>query len=177
MKSFKEIRKILAEVAEAQQRSQKDMERIQKSVGEIGNKFGTFTEGLTQQSLRNILSKNYGMDGIWPNAHIRKNGEEIELDILAWANGTTNTSIIVEVKSHLREEDLKQAEKHAARFFDFFPEHRGKKLLVMVACVSSTPGMKERVLKKGMLFIRVADDVFTLDTPPDFQPKDFSKPD
>lgn len=55
-----------------------------------------------------------------------KRGKHIELDVLAYANGEVNTAIVVEVKSHARQESIGQLISHLQRFREFFPEHGEK---------------------------------------------------
>jgi adenosyl cobinamide kinase/adenosyl cobinamide phosphate guanylyltransferase len=57
------------------------------------------------------------------------------LDGLAFSNGTKNRVLIMEVKSHLREEVIKQIERHAERFPEVWPEHKNKMLNFLVAFV------------------------------------------
>lgn len=59
---------------------------------------------------------------------IAKNGQHLEIDVLAYANGDINAAYVVEVKSHLREEHIEQLLNILRRFAFWFSEHRSKAL-------------------------------------------------
>ena len=75
------------------------------------------------------------MEVISPSVRVHKNGKDIELDVLAYANSNTNEVYVVEVKSHLREEGISQLQTIMTHFRSFFPEHSDKKLYGILAAV------------------------------------------
>ncbi|NJN35652.1 MAG: hypothetical protein HC817_16705 [Saprospiraceae bacterium] len=56
-------------------------------------------------------------------------------------------AVIVEVKSHLRNNAIEQIESTLENFPKFFPEHADKKLYSLFVCVHS-PTTSENVLRK-----------------------------
>ncbi|MFZ4504438.1 MAG: hypothetical protein ACOYM1_10850, partial [Methylovulum sp.] len=95
--------KMADDAALARKEIDRVIKELSKQIGGIANKFGSFTEGLALPSMTKILSEQFGMTTINPSVRVRdKNGNEQEIDVLAYANGDLNTAFIVEVKSHLR---------------------------------------------------------------------------
>lgn len=80
-------------------------------------------------------------------------------------------SVLVEVKSHVREESIMQIKTVLERFRSFFPEHKGKTVYGIFAAVDITSTLKERVLDEGIYLARIHDEVFTMETPEAFQAK------
>ncbi len=116
------------------------------------------------------------MTTINPSVRVRdKHGNEQEIDVLAYANGTLNTAFIVEVKSHLREEGIEQLIKQCRAFSELFPELADKKLYGILAAVDANQHLQAQVLKKGLYFAKIHDDQFSLCVPDDFQPFCFNK--
>ena len=86
------------EAERARKEIDKVIKELSKQIGGIANKFGSFTEGLALPSMTKILTEQFGMTTINPSVRVRdKNGNEQEIDVLAYANGKLNTAFIVEV--------------------------------------------------------------------------------
>jgi hypothetical protein len=167
------IWEILDETARLQKENAREITRVSKQIGDIGNKFGSFTEGMAFPSMERMLRRRFGMTHVTTNFEVVKNGEEMELDVFAYANEDVNTAIVVEVKSHLRESDVKQVLKMMEKFPRFFPEHRGKKLYGILASVQVPADVQRYAIKQGLMVARIADELFDLKVPEGFQPKDF----
>lgn len=166
-------RETAQQLAEMQRKNDRELSRVSKQIGEIGNKFGSFTEGMAFPSMERLLRRRFKMTFIAPSVEVIKDGDEMELDVFAYANEDVNTAIIVEVKSHLRERDVEQVLKMLEKFPRFFPEHRGKKLYGILAGVQVPADVQRYALKQGLMVARIADELFDLKVPEDFQPKDF----
>jgi len=142
-----------------------------KQIGGLGEKWGSFTEGLALPSMQKILQEKFKMEVISPSVRVSKQGQHMEIDVLAYANSDINEAYVVEVKSHAREEAIEQLRKILERFRQFFPEHRDKAVYGILAAVDMTPELRERVLKSGFYVARIHDQVFELDVPANFKPK------
>jgi hypothetical protein len=162
---------------ETNDRSIRDINRqLQENarlIQRLGAKFGSFTEGLALPAMEKILRDRFGMEVISPSVRVSKAGQHMELDVLAYANGPVNAAYIVEVKSHAREESIAQLKTLLHRFRDFFPEHRDKQLYGILAAVDLSASLREKALQEGLYVAHIHDEVFTLDTPEDFQPRAF----
>lgn len=143
-------------------------------IGGLGRKFGSFTEGLALPSMDRILRQRFDMETVTPRVRVRKGGEEIEIDVLAYTNGDRNVAYVVEVKSHPREEAIEQMKRLLARFPQFFPEHRDKEVYGILAAVDLSAELRRQILGEGLYVARIEDDVFALDVPEDFQPRVWS---
>ncbi len=161
-----ELRDLIAENA-------KEIKTLGQQIGWIGNTFGRFTEGLFMPSLEKILQKDFGLDTVAPRIQRRQNGSFVELDVLAYSNSDKNTAVVVEIKSKLRDDDIKDFLKQLANFPTLFPEHKDKKLLGMIAAVGITAEQKAAIERQGIYVVDITDDVFTLASNKKFKPKDF----
>jgi hypothetical protein len=169
-RKFQETDRILNQ---SKQDTDRQIKELGKQIGGLGKKFGSFTEGLALPSMETILRDRFGMEIISPSVRASKQGQHLEIDVLAYANGDINTAYIVEVKSHARNEAIEQLKNLLERFPVFFPEHQHKKLYGILAAVDLSSTMKERTLKEGIYVASIHDEVFELDTPLDFRPKNW----
>ena len=170
-KAIKETDNAIKETDKAIKETDKAIKELSKQIGGIANKFGSFTEGLALPSMTKILSEKFGMTTINPSVRVKdKNGNEQEIDVLAYANGEINTAIIVEVKSHLREESIEQLLKQCRSFRVLFPELADKKLYGILAAVDASQQLQRKVLDQGLYFAKIHDEQFSLCVPKDFKP-------
>ena len=166
---LKEVSQQQKENAQQQKKTDKQLKELGKQIGGLGAKFGSFTEGLALPSMETILRQRFGMEVISPSVRVSKEGQHLEIDVLAYTNGELNTAYIVEVKSHARQEDITQLKSILQRFRSFFSEHKDKKLYGILAAVDLSPGLREKILQEGFYVARIHDQVFELDIPDNFQ--------
>jgi hypothetical protein len=167
----KENAQQLKETDRQQQKTDKQLKELGQQIGGLGAKFGSFTEGLALPSMETILRQRFGMEVISPSVRVSKDGQHLEIDVLAYTNGELNTAYIVEVKSHAKEESITQLKSILQRFRRFFSEHKDKKLYGILASVDLSPGLREKILQEGFYVARIHDQVFELDIPDNFQPR------
>ena len=166
---FKETKALFKETDRKQRKTDQQIKELGKQIGGLGRKFGSFTEGLALPSMQKILQNKFHMEIISPSVRVKKNGKEIELDVLAYANSSVNEVYIVEVKSHLREEGILQLQKMMTQFRYFFPEHQAKKLYGILAAVDMSLILKQRLLSLGFYAATIKEDIFSLDVPSNFK--------
>ncbi|MCI0536254.1 MAG: hypothetical protein L0Z50_13590 [Verrucomicrobiales bacterium] len=146
---------------------------LSEQIGGLGNKFGSFTEGLAYPSLYRILTEDFHLDTVAYRVRQRRNGTEQEFDMVGSSNGASQRIVLVEIKSHLTEAELKKFEKKLAEFLRFFPEHRGKALYGLIAAVDVARGLEARAARRGIYLALAHDGTFTLTSPAHFKPKRF----
>ena len=149
------------------------IQALGKQIRELGAKFGGFSEGLALPSMETILQQQFDVTVVMPRVRAKQNGEHLEIDVLAYANGEVNAAFLVEVKSHPREEAITQLKTTLSRFRDFFPDQRGKQLYGILAAVDWPPAIKAQAIAEGLYVARIHDDVFDLEVGQDFQPRAF----
>jgi hypothetical protein len=170
---LKEVSQQQKENAQQQKETDKQLKELGKQIGGLGAKFGSFTEGLALPSMETILRQRFGMEVISPSVRVSKEGQHLEIDVLAYSNGELNIAYIVEVKSHVRQEDITQLKSILQRFRRFFPEHKDKKLYGILAAVDLSPELREKILQEGLYVAQIHDQVFELDIPDNFQPQTY----
>jgi hypothetical protein len=168
-----ELRDLVANLAVEQVETSRQIRELGKQLGGLGEKFGGFTEGMALPSMRKILEQRFGMEATSVRSRVRRNGHSMELDVLAYSHLRTDRVYIVEIKSHLREEGLRQMLRKLREFPEFFPEHAGKKVYGILAAVDVPDELRERVLKEGIYLAIIHDDEFEIRVPEGFQPRAF----
>ncbi len=179
-KTEEERRKIEAGLAEERRKTEEEQRKtervirqVNKQLGDLGNKFGSFTEGMALPSMEKILYYQFKMDVVTPRAKARRNGQTLEIDVMAYDNGSRNEVYLVEVKSHLTREGIEQMLKTIERFPKFFGAHRDRTIYGVIAAVDIPDNLRAEVLDKGLYLARIHDGEFELLTPRGFRPAPF----
>ena len=172
--SQKETDRLFQEVAAEQKETAKQIKQVGKQLGELGNKWGTFTEGMAMESIKKVLNESFKIPTTTQRVYKKMNGESIEMDAFGYENSVINTAVVLEVKSHLREEGIEQIEEIMKNFPRFFPDHADKRLYGMIACVHAPENLKNSIRKKGIYLAVLHDEIFELQDFKDFTPKDFN---
>jgi len=149
------------------------IQELGRQIGGLGNKFGSFTEGLVMPSMERLLRQRFGMTSFAPRIRVRQGDDEIELDLLSYANGELNSAYVVEIKSHLEERAIFQMLTLLERFPRFFPEHRGKALYGILAYIQGSKEVRQKVLDAGLYLASIHDETFHLEVPRGFAPRRF----
>ncbi len=163
----------MAETDRRMAETDRQIKQVNKQLGELGNKFGSFTEGMAFPSMEKILRNHFKMDVVALRAKSRQNGHSIEIDVMAYDNGSRNEVYLVEVKSHLTRESVDQMLKTIERFPEFFGAHSDRKIYGIIAAVDIPDNLRGEVLSKGLYLARIHDGTFELLTPREFKPTAF----
>ena len=144
-------------------------------IGGLGEKFGSFTEGMAFPSMRQILEQRFHADVIGTrmigrNIDPNNGGHRLELDVIAYANRGLDEVYVVEVKSHLREDGLQRMIRNLKDFHKFFPGHQGKKVYGILAYVDAPEDVCRRALESGLYLARIHDGLFEIEVPDGFHP-------
>ena len=169
----KELKELVASLVISQKQTDRQIKQVNKQLGEIGNKWGTFAEGMAIESIKKILLEKFNADTVSERTMRRMKNDTLELDAFGYSNGTINNAVVVEIKSHLREDAIEQIEDALEKFPRFFPIHADKKLYGLIACVHAPDNLKGVLRKKGIYLAVMNDETFELQTFPNFTPRDF----
>lgn len=151
------------------------VDKVSRQISPLGNKFGLFAEGMALPSLKKILREQFGAEFTANNVVFRKGGRELELDSLAFCNGTRNSVVIGEIKTHLDNAAVDQLLEQLRKFPEFAPEHRGKELFGILVGVQVDKPAARRAIKEGLYVAQVSADLMKLDVPAGFRPKSFKR--
>lgn len=168
------LQKLHEEVAKEQRAAARQIKQVNKQLGELGNKFGSFTEGLALPSMEKVFYRDFGLDVVQPRARSRQNGRTMEIDVLAYDHpGGSKDVYIIEVKSHLTEEGIRQIKETIEQFPRFFPWAYDRTIYGVIAAVDIPDNVREKVLREGLYLARISDGTFTMQVPRGFKPKAF----
>ena len=105
----------------------KTSERTEKAVYALTGKWGRFVEELIAPAVERLFKeRGIEVDKVFQRVKTRENGSTMEVDILA-ING--EYAVLVEAKSTLKIDDVKEHIERLENFKTFFPEYRERKII------------------------------------------------
>lgn len=157
MKAFKDEMRVFKDEMKAfkdEMRAFKDETREEnkkrnKQWSNLAKKMGTLVEDLIAPALRPVLSKYFQCEVMMEGQRMfrRKNGEDYEVDALA---ACEDKVFIVEVRATPRVDDIREILEKSGRFFEFFPEHKGKGLIVIFGSITFPQNVIEHASKNSV---------------------------
>ena len=172
--SQKEVHSDFLNLQSEVRKTEKVVKNLAKQMGELGKKWGTFTEGLSGPSIRKILMDKLGATNVVFNAVSNEGGENMELDALGTVNGDVQKAYVVEIKSHLRDEALDQLLKILEKFPKGFPAHKDKAVYGVIACMHAPDNLIKKLRNNGIYLAVASDDILRLQSFPSFKPMNFN---
>ena len=169
-----EFKELIVSITKSQAETDRQIKQVNQQLGKLGNKFGSFSEGMALPSMEKILRDRFKMNVVLPRATSSLNGRMIEIDVMAYDNGSLNELYIVEVKSHLSREGIDQILKTLEEFPKFFPLYSDRTIYGIIAAVDIPLNLRAEVVKEGLYLARIHDGTFELLTPKNFQPRAFT---
>jgi len=126
----KEMKEFKDEMRGFKKEQDEEWRKWRKEWSNIAKKMGTIVEDLIAPALRPMLEKYFKCDVTMEGQRQfrRKNGQDYEIDAIA---GCDDKVFMVEVRSTPRINYVDEIIEKRERFFEFFPEHKGKELIVI----------------------------------------------
>ena len=164
-----------AQTEAAQRRKEETLRRVTRQLGGLGNKFGSFTEGLAFESMEKILRTRFQAYNFARRIKPARGGLAQEYDLLGVRNGVDQEVYCVEIKSELNEQELRRSLKKFLAFLDWLPRYRGMKLYGIISAVDVRGALADQMLHEGLYLATASDENFKLVKPTrGFKPKVFT---
>ena len=143
MKAFKDEMKAFKD------ETREENKKRNREWSNLAKKMGTLVEDLIAPVLRPVLSKHFKCEVTMEGQRMfrRKSGEDYEIDAIAACD---NKVFMIEVRSTPRFDDVKEISEKKYRFFDFFPEHKGKELIVIFGSITFPDNVIQHASRSGV---------------------------
>ena len=181
-KSAKEMEKWQKEADRRQEKAERQMEelreqmkdtdrRLKKTDELFNSQWGKLVESLVEGDLVALLNaRGIEVESTHPRVSGRRNGEHYEFDILA-ING--EEVVVVEVKTTLWSEDVTHFLEKLARFTEYEPVWKGKKIFGAVAYLKTDAFVQAYAERQGLFVIRATGKSASIINRTDFRPRMF----
>jgi hypothetical protein len=145
---------------EAEMRASK--REMDKKWGDLANKMGTILEDIVAPNLRGLAIEHFAfpaIDDFMIRRSRRLDGRETEFDAVLVG---PDAVILGEAKSKPTLESADEFALKAGRFFDFFPEYRGRVLIRVLGSWAIPDPVLDRLTALGIYGLRMGEDTMEL---------------
>jgi len=142
---------------------------LDKKIEALIGTWGKFVEGLVAPgTVKLFRERGIEVTGVSQRVKRQKNGDGMEIDVLA-ING--EYAILIEVKSTLGVEDVREHLDRLGKFATFFPEYRERKILGAVAGIDIQENADRFAYQQGLFVITQSGDTVKILNDEKFRPK------
>ncbi len=139
-----------------------------KMVDALTGKWGSFVEGLLIPAVQRLFQeRGIVVNQVFHRAEARKNGKQMEIDILAV---NAEYVVLVEAKSTLSVDDVNEHLERLANFKTFFPRYDDCKVIGAVAGIVIEQSADRYAYKKGLFVIAQSGEMVKILNDEQFQP-------
>ncbi|MEB3311240.1 MAG: DUF3782 domain-containing protein [Snowella sp.] len=170
-----ETERLLREQSQATDQHFKETDRkireVNKQIGDLGGKWGRFVENMVAPACETIfLKRGIPVHQVSQRVKKRLNGQTLEIDVLVT---NENHVLVVEVKSSLGVNDVKDLMDDLQQFRQMFPEYAQKQLYGAVAGIEIEEGADRYAYRQGLFVLAQAGEAVSILNAQDFQPKNW----
>jgi len=174
---FQETERVLKEqsleteriLKEQSLKTDRQITRLSQEIGNLGGKWGRFVENMVAPACETLfLNRQIPVHQVSQRVRKRLDGKTLEIDVLVT---NENHVLVVEVKSSLSVDDVKELIKNLTEFRQFFPEYNHKQLYGAVAGIEIEEGADKYAYRQGLFVLAQRGENVAILNDPEFQPK------
>jgi hypothetical protein len=163
---FQETERILKEQS---LKTDRQITRVSQEIGNLGGKWGRFVENMVAPACETLfLNREIPVHQVSQRVRKRLDGKTLEIDVLVT---NENHVLVVEVKSSLSVDDVKELIKNLTEFRQFFPEYNHKQLYGAVAGIEIEEGADKYAYRQGLFVLAQRGENVAILNDTEFQPQ------
>ena len=166
---FQETEQMIREIAERSRERDKELRRLE---GIFTGQWGKLVEALvTPSALRLFQERGVKVTETSRRVERVRDGLQMEIDILL---SNTQEAVVIEVKTTLKVEDVREFLEQLERFTFFFPRYKGMSIYGGVAAIHIEEDADKFACRQGLFVLTGSGEgLITMLNSPDFKPKDW----
>ncbi len=150
-------------------KTDRQITRLSQEIGNLGGKWGRFVENMVAPACETLfLNRDIPVHQVSQRVRKRLDGKTLEIDVLVT---NENHVLVVEVKSSLSVDNVKELIKNLTEFRQFFPEYNHKQLYGAVAGIEIEEGADKYAYRQGLFVLAQRGENVAILNDTEFQPK------
>ena len=163
---FRETEEILRK---ERQETDRQIKEVNKQIGNLGGKWGRFVENMVAPACETLfIKRGIPVHQVSQRVKKRLDHKTLEIDVLVT---NENHVLVVEVKSSLGIDNVKELIDDLKEFRQFFPEYNQKQLYGAVAGIEMEEGADKYAYRQGLFVLAQTGETVTILNDQQFQPK------
>ena len=166
---FKETDREFKEIALGFKETERVVKEVSRQIGQLGSRWGEFVEGLIAPACINLFTRRgIPVDEVFPRVRKKLGDQHMEIDLLV---ANTVAAVLVEVKSNLKVEDVRNHLERLNQFKSFFPRYADCTVYGAVAGIVIDADADQFAMNKGLFVIVQSGETVKLANDEHFTPK------
>ena len=164
-----ELERAIQEVWTLFKETDRKFKETDRKIDALTGKWGKFVEGLIAPGVVSMFKeRRIDVDRIFQRVKVYKDGKSVEIDILAI---NKEYALLIEAKSSLSVEDVKEHLERLNAFKKFFPEYSDRKVVGAVAGIVIEEGADRFAYHQGLYVIGQTGETVRILNDKQFKPK------
>jgi len=165
---MQETDRIIQETGLQMKETDRKLKEVTKAIGRLGNRLGEFVEEMVRPAVVRLFQRRgIAVHQVFRDAYAERNGDAMEIDLLVVNNVDV---VLVEVKSELKVDDVKEHLSRLERFKKLFPQYAGFRVMGAVAGMVVAEETARFAYRQGLFVLAQSGDTVTIRNDADFQP-------
>ena len=144
------------------------LKEVTKAIGRLGNRLGEFVEEMVRPAVVSLFQqRGIAVHQVFRGAYAERDGDAMEIDLLVVNSVDV---VLVEVKSELKVDDVKEHMLRLERFKKLFPQYAGFRVMGAVAGMVVAEETARFAYRQGLFVLAQSGDTVTIRNDADFQP-------
>ena len=144
------------------------LKEVTKAIGRLGNRLGEFVEEMVRPAVvRLFQQRGIAVHQVSRGVYAERDGDAMEIDLLVVNN---LDAVLVEVKSELKADDVKDHVSRLERFKKLCPQYAGFRVMGAVAAMVVPEDAARFAYRQGLFVLVQSGDSMTVGNDEDFTP-------
>jgi len=150
------------------QETDRKLKDLTTAIGRLGNRLGEFVEEMVRPSVvRLFQQRGIAVHQVFRGAYAERDGDAMEIGLLV---GDDLGVVLVEVKSELKADDVKDHVSRLVRFKKLFPQYAGFRVMGAVAGMVVPDDAARFAYRQGLFVLAQSGDSMTIGNDENFTP-------
>jgi hypothetical protein len=164
-----ETNRIVQETAEQMKETDRKVKEVTQAIGRLGNRLGEFVEEMVRPAaVRLFQERGIDVHQVFSRATFKRDGDAMEIDLTVV--NTTDVALI-EVKSELKLDDIKEHLSRLARFKKLSPQYASYRVMGAVAAMVVSDETARFAYRQGLFVLAQSGESVTIRNDAAFEPK------
>lgn len=165
---IQETDRLAQETWRQMQETDRRVKAVTQAIGRLGNRLGEFVEEMVRPAAVRLFREwGISVHQVFPRASAERDGDAMEVDLLV-VNDTD--AILIEVKSELKVDDVKEHLQRLVRFKKLFPQYAGFRVMSAVAAMVVPDEAARFAYRQGLFVMGQNGDTVTIRNGAGFHP-------
>ena len=144
------------------------LKEVTTAIGRLGNRLGEFVEEMVRPAVvRLFQQRGIAVHQVFRGAYAERDGDAMEIDLLVV---NSLDVVLVEVKSELKADDVKDHVSRLVRFKKLFPQYAGFRVMGAVAGMVVPEAAARFAYRQGLFVLVQSGESMTIGNDENFTP-------